>query len=143
MNKYTVILGFILFFQNFIASAQITVTCADKNYSIPSFSDDSVKILDRTFEKFKMILPINQSKNDIELRGFYITSNPLISSVVIIRGNEKKLTAETYFYKYSFGMNFRAVTPSKFNIIGSGDQLVYTMIKSVQPADTLYKIFNR
>lgn len=145
MKKYLVISYCILFFQNYIASAQITVRCAGESYSIPSFSNDSVKIQDRNLEKFQILLPINQSKNDIELRGYYITSNPLISSVVVIRGNEEKLTAEAYFYKSSFGMNFKTVTSSRGNTIRSGNQLVHAITKSVQPTDTLlrYLISNK
>lgn len=145
MNKYTIILSCFLYFQNFIASAQIIIRCAGESYSIPSFNDDSVKKQDRNFEKFQILPPINQSKYDIELRGYYITSNPLISSVVVIKGNEEKIIAEAYFYKSSFGINFRTITSSKINTVRSGDQLVHAIVKSVQPTDTLlrYLISNR
>lgn len=96
---------------------QIVLKCAGKTYTIPAFKAGYTKIGDERFEQFKVLPPIHKSKFDIELRGYYHTSNPFIGSVVVVKGNREKLFVEAYFYKY-----IRVITSS---------------VKTFKPADTL------
>lgn len=115
MKKLFMICAIILQYK--LTFGQIVLKCAGKTYTIPAFKAGYTKIGDERFEQFKILPPIHQSQFDIELRGYYRTSNPLIGSVVVVKGNTEKLLVEAYFYKYQWG--------------------IVSSVKTFQPADSL------
>lgn len=135
-NNYKIILCFIFFFSSYLASAQLLVKCAGKNYTIPVFKQNTVNAGGNDFENYGILSPILQSKYDVELRAFYKTSNPSIGSAVIIKGNKEKLIAETYFYKIQGALSKPTLT-GDFKIINKDNLLVSYYVKSIQPTANL------
>ncbi len=136
INIYSIILYCIIFFNSYLTSAQVIVKCAGKKYIIPAFKQNTVNASGGDFENFGILSPILQSQYDIELRGFYKTSNPFIGSAVVIKGNKEKLIAEAYFFKIQGGLT-KTTLASDFKVINKGNLLVFYNVKSVRPADTL------
>lgn len=136
INIYSIVLYCIIFLNSYLTSAQVLVKCAGKNYNIPAFKQNTVNASGGDFEDFGILSPILQSEYDIELRGFYKTSNPFIGSAVVIKGNEEKLIVETYFFKIQ-GALAKMVPANNFKVITKGNLLVFYNVKSVQPTDTL------
>lgn len=136
INRHFIILCFVFLVQTCLTSAQLLVKCAGKNYNIPAFKQSTVNASGGDFENFGILSPILQSQYDLELRGFYKTSNPFIGSAVVIKGNEEKLIVETYFYKIP-GALAKMVPANNFKVIAKGNLLIFYNVKSIQPADTL------
>ena len=131
---------FVLFFFSFYTTnAQVTFTCAAKNYTIPEFKDDSLEknIWEQQFEKLGILRSIRSSNWDVELRCYYDLPS-LSGSAIVVKGNENKIFAEIYRYRVQNG-DRDSVPPKGYNTIRKGGKNIYYSVKIVSVPDTLLK----
>ncbi|WP_179414170.1 hypothetical protein HDF19_16495 [Mucilaginibacter sp. E4BP6] len=146
----TLIITLLCFVSAYTVNAQITFKCADVKYTIPEFKEDAVEkyIWETQFEDLGILQPIQLSKYDIELRCYYDVVSIGRGSAIIIKGDERKIWAEAYFYRIQKDQS-DSIPPEGFKSIKYWKRNLYYSVKNISVPDTLlrslikHKLFNR
>jgi hypothetical protein len=129
---------FIVLSINSFLYAQVAFNCDGKSYSIPYFRQDSTgrSTAELTFEKLNILSSIKNSASDIELRGYYNVVSLSSGSVIVIKGNSKRLTADACYYRLQLN-KADTIPPKDYKTTRWLNRNLYYSVKSITAPYTL------